>query len=109
MVVAVRDIARKQPHARATVGRLQPVPGGTNVIASRVDFWLDVRHPDDAVTAAVVQSIHLQAQVIAAEEGCRVELREESLSRTVHFDQGLQKDASAGPAAGTHPGHRRRP
>ncbi|WP_164202914.1 allantoate amidohydrolase [[Micrococcus luteus] ATCC 49442] len=92
MVVAVRDIARKQPHTRATVGRLQPVPGGTNVIASRVDFWLDVRHPDDAVTAAVVQSIHLQAQVIAAEEGCRVELREESLSRTVHFDQGLQKD-----------------
>ena len=91
MVVAVRDIARKQSHARATVGRLQPVPGGTNVIASRVDFWLDVRHPDDAVTAALVESIHLQAQVIAAEEGCRVELREESLSGTVHFDPGLQK------------------
>ncbi|MET3773155.1 allantoate amidohydrolase [Arthrobacter nitrophenolicus] len=92
MVVAVRDIARKQPHARATVGRLQPVPGGTNVIASRVDFWLDVRHPNDAVTAALVESIHLQARVIAAEEGCRVELREESLSPTVHFDPGLQKD-----------------
>ena len=92
MVVAVRDIARKQPHARATVGRLQPVPGGTNVIASRVDFWLDVRHPNDAVTAALVESIHLQARVIAAEEGCRVELREESLSPTVHFDPALQKN-----------------
>ncbi|MFD5277567.1 allantoate amidohydrolase [Pseudarthrobacter sp. NPDC058362] len=92
MVVAVRDIARKQSHARATVGRLQPVPGGTNVIASRVDFWLDVRHPNDAVTAALVESIHLQARVIAAEEGCRVELREESLSPTVHFDPALQKD-----------------
>ncbi|MDQ0618741.1 allantoate amidohydrolase [Arthrobacter globiformis] len=92
MVVAIRDTARNQAHARATVGRLQPVPGGTNVIASRVDFWLDVRHPDDAVTAAVVESIHAQAQVIAAEEGCRVELREESLSPTVHFDPGLQKE-----------------
>jgi N-carbamoyl-L-amino-acid hydrolase len=92
MVVAIRDIARNQAHARATVGRLQPVPGGTNVIASRVDFWLDVRHPDDAVTAAVVESIHSQAQVIAAEEGCSVELREESLSPTVHFDPGLQKE-----------------
>ncbi|WP_308159607.1 allantoate amidohydrolase [Arthrobacter sp. ISL-65] len=92
MVVAIRDIARNQAHARATVGRLQPVPGGTNVIASRVDFWLDVRHPDDAVTAAVVESIHAQAQVIAAEEGCSVELREESLSPTVHFDPGLQKE-----------------
>ncbi|WP_461188826.1 allantoate amidohydrolase [Arthrobacter sp. Z4-13] len=92
MVMAVRDMARKQPHARATVGRLQPVPGGTNVIASRVDFWLDVRHPDDAVTAALVESIHQQAQVIAAEEGCRVELREESLSPTANFDAGLQKE-----------------
>ncbi|NQD87790.1 allantoate amidohydrolase [Paenarthrobacter sp. CM16] len=91
MVVAIRDIARSHPHARATVGRLQPVPGGTNVIASRVDFWLDVRHPDDAVTAALVESIHGQAQRIAAEEGCGVDLREESLSPTVHFDTALQK------------------
>lgn len=92
MVVAIRDIARNQAHARATVGRLQPVPGGTNVIASRVDFWLDVRHPDDAVTAALVENIHAQARVIAAEEGCGVELREESLSPTVHFDAALQKE-----------------
>lgn len=90
-VVAIRDIAREQPQARATVGRLQPVPGGTNVIASRVDFWLDVRHPDDAVTAAVVENIHARAQAIAADEGCTVALNEESLSPTVHFDPGLQK------------------
>ena len=92
MVTAVRDIARNQANARATVGRLQPVPGGTNVIASRVDFWLDVRHPDDAVTAALVENIHTQARLIAAEEGCSVELREESLSPTVHFNPGLQKE-----------------
>ncbi|TLM81083.1 allantoate amidohydrolase [Pseudarthrobacter sp. NamE2] len=90
-VVAIRDTARQQPHARATVGRLQPVPGGTNVIASRVDFWLDVRHPDDAITASLVESIHTQAQLIAAEEGCTIELTEESLSPTVHFDPGLQQ------------------
>ena len=92
MVTEVRDIARNQANARATVGRVQPVPGGTNVIASRVDFWLDVRHPDDAVTAALVENIHAQARLIAAEEGCSVELREESLSPTVHFDPGLQKE-----------------
>jgi beta-ureidopropionase / N-carbamoyl-L-amino-acid hydrolase len=90
-VVAIRDTARKQPHARATVGRLQPVPGGTNVIASRVDFWLDVRHPDDAITASLVESIYSQAQLIAGEEGCTVEINEESFSPTVHFDPGLRK------------------
>ena len=91
-VVAIRNTARQQPHARATVGRLQPVPGGTNVIASRVDFWLDVRHPDDAVTAALVETIHHQAQLIAAEEGCTLNLTEESVSPTVHFDPGLQHE-----------------
>lgn len=91
-VVAIRDTAREQTHARATVGRLQPVPGGTNVIASRVDFWLDVRHPDDAVTAAVVETIHQQARYIAAEEGCTLTLTEESLSPTVHFHTGLQRE-----------------
>ncbi len=89
LVLKVREIAGKQADARATVGRLEPVPGGTNVIASRVELWLDVRHPEDAVTAMLVEKIHGQAQKIAAFEGCTVSLSEESLSGTVHFDTAL--------------------
>lgn len=91
LIVAVRQTAAAQADARATVGRLEPVPGGTNVIASRVDLWLDVRHPDDAVTAALVEKIHGRAQRIAAMEGCTVRLTEESYSGTVHFDAALQR------------------
>ncbi|PVE18447.1 allantoate amidohydrolase [Arthrobacter sp. Bz4] len=91
IVLAIRRTAASQDDARATVGRLQPVPGGTNVIASRVDLWLDVRHPDDSVTAALVESIHGQAQKAAAFEGCSVTLTEESFSSTVHFDAPLQR------------------
>ena len=91
IVLAIRRTAAGQDDARATVGRLQPVPGGTNVIASRVDLWLDVRHPDDAVTAALVEAIHGQAQKAAAFEGCSVTLTEESFSSTVHFDAPLQR------------------
>jgi beta-ureidopropionase / N-carbamoyl-L-amino-acid hydrolase len=90
MITAVRDAATAVPDARATVGRLQPVPGGTNVIASTVRLWLDVRHPTDAVTADVVSAIHDRARDIAAAEGCAVELVEESLSPTVHLDPGLR-------------------
>lgn len=90
-IVAVRAIASAQDNARATVGRVEPIPGGTNVIASVVDMWLDVRHPDDSVTAALVESIHRDAQAIAASEGCTVDLTEESLSGTVHFDTRLTK------------------
>jgi beta-ureidopropionase / N-carbamoyl-L-amino-acid hydrolase len=89
IIVAVRQAAARQPDARATVGRLVPVPGGTNVIPSRVDLWLDARHPDDAVTARLVEGIHGRAQRVAAEEGCTVTLTEESYSNTVHFDAGL--------------------
>ncbi|GAA1876245.1 allantoate amidohydrolase [Paeniglutamicibacter psychrophenolicus] len=93
-IVAVRQIAAAQDNARATVGRLEPVPGGTNVIASRVDVWLDVRHPDDAITAMLVEKIHGQAQKLAAFEGCSVLLTEESFSNTVHFDAGLTRSLS---------------
>ncbi|GAA4360107.1 allantoate amidohydrolase [Paeniglutamicibacter cryotolerans] len=93
-VVAVRQTGAAQDNARATVGRLEPVPGGTNVIASRVDLWLDVRHPDDAITAMLVEKIHGQAQRIAALEGCSVLLTEESFSNTVHFDPALAKALS---------------
>ena len=109
MITAVRDAAAAVPDARATVGRLQPVPGGTNVIASMVHLWMDVRHPDDAVTADVVRAIHERAQHIAAAEGCTVELVEESLSPTVHFDTGLRDRLSTmlpdAPLLATGAGH----
>lgn len=109
VMVGIRDTARKYRDARATVGRLQPVPGGTNVIASRVELWIDVRHPDDSVTAALVESIGLNAQVMAAEEGCTASLTMESLSPTVHFDAGLrdtlQRLLPAAPVLDTGAGH----
>jgi N-carbamoyl-L-amino-acid hydrolase len=117
IMIGIRDTASKYRDARATVGRLQPVPGGTNVIASRVDLWIDLRHRRDEVTAALVESIHLNAQVIAAEEGCTVSFGTESLSPTVHFDTGLRDrlqallpgapvlDTGAGHDAGVLAGH----
>ncbi|MCW2841811.1 MAG: allantoate amidohydrolase, partial [Aeromicrobium sp.] len=89
-VVDVRDRVRGVDGARGTVGRIMPVRGGTNVIASRVDVWLDVRHPDDYVTRALVATIHERARGIAHAEGCEVVLVEESYSGSVYFDGGLR-------------------
>jgi len=109
MVTTVRDIAAAVPDARATVGRLQPVPGGTNVIASAVHLWLDARHPDDAVTADVVAAVHDRARSIAAAEGCAVQLVEESRSPTVHLDRALRDRLSGilpdAPLLATGAGH----
>jgi len=91
IITAVQQAAAAQPGARATVGRIQAVPGGTNVIASRVELWLDVRHEDDAVTAQLVEAIHGKAQKTAAFEGCTVALGQESFSPTTSFDPALQR------------------
>lgn len=89
IVGAISELARQIDDARATVGRFEPVPGGTNVIASRVDLWIDVRHPDDTVTRSLVQAIAREAAVRAERHGCTAELLEESWSPTVGFDPAL--------------------
>jgi N-carbamoyl-L-amino-acid hydrolase len=95
-VLAAREIAaaRDDPaggvNARATVGRLVPVPGGTNVIASRVDAWLDVRGDTDAAARALAAEITAAVQIAAGRHGCRTEITRESYLPEVAFDAGLQ-------------------
>ena len=109
IVLAVQQAAAGIDGARATVGRLEPVPGGTNVIASRVDLWLDARHPQDAETLGLVQAIHGKAQKIAAFEGCTVTLSRESWTGTTEFDAGLRRSLElslpGAPVLATGAGH----
>jgi beta-ureidopropionase / N-carbamoyl-L-amino-acid hydrolase len=109
VVVAVRSLTTAVPDARATVGRLVPTPGGTNVIASRVDVWLDVRHPDDTTVHALVEQVLEAATRLAAEEGCTVTLTQESYSPTVDFDARLRGDLArelgGAPVLSTGAGH----
>jgi N-carbamoyl-L-amino-acid hydrolase len=99
MVLAARIAASEVDGARATVGRLVPNPGGTNVIASTVDVWLDARAADDAATRRVVDRIRDMAGDAANREGCELTVTEESYGDTVHFDPEL-RDAVAGALGG---------
>jgi N-carbamoyl-L-amino-acid hydrolase len=107
LVLAARKAA--VDGSRATVGRIVPVPGGTNVIASSVDVWLDARAFDDASTKSVVADIMAMARQAAAEEGCGVQVTQESYGDTVVFDEVLRGDLSTVlggvPALPTGAGH----
>ena len=109
IVLAVQQAAAGLEGARATVGRIEPVPGGTNVIASRVDLWLDARHPQDSATLGLVETIHGKAQKIAAFEGCTVTLSRESWTGTTEFDAGLRRSLElslpGAPVLATGAGH----
>jgi N-carbamoyl-L-amino-acid hydrolase len=89
-VLAARGAVIEHVGARATVGRLVPVPGGTNVIASSVDFWLDARSPDTELTRAVVRDVTTVARDAATSEGCELTVREESYGDAVTFDTSLR-------------------
>ncbi|MEO8907801.1 MAG: M20/M25/M40 family metallo-hydrolase, partial [Microbacteriaceae bacterium] len=94
-VIAARAIATAHAGSRATVGRLEPLPGGTNVIASQVGVWLDVRADQASETRAVIDEIAAAATEAATAEGCTVEVTEESYSAEVAFDSQL-RDRIAG-------------
>ena len=109
LVLAARRAASAVDGARATVGRIVPNPGGTNVIASTVDVWLDARAADTPRARAVVEEITAAAHTAAADEGCTVAVTEESYGDTVHFDPALRDslaDTLGGvPALPTGAGH----
>lgn len=92
VVGAARRVAAAWPDARATVGRLVPNPGGTNVIASGVDLWLDARVPGTGKTPAMVAEIAEAARDAAEREGCTVTVSQESCSDDVVFDPALRDE-----------------
>jgi N-carbamoyl-L-amino-acid hydrolase len=103
------DNSKKRAAVRATVGRAELIPGGTNVIASMATAWLDARAHSDAALAALVREIGAAARDAAAAEGCTVEVTQESLSPVVEFDAGLRDRIAAllpgAPLLATGAGH----
>jgi N-carbamoyl-L-amino-acid hydrolase len=89
LVLAVQARARAVDGARGTVGRLTVTPGGTNVIASRADAWLDLRAPRDQDVTGLADALAADLQAAAAAEGCTADLTRESRSPEVVFDPDL--------------------
>ena len=107
-ILAARRALSRHDGAVATIGRLEPVPGGTNVIASSVDAWMDVRHGSAAETAALVDEIVAAVREEAELEGCSLVVHRESLSDQVMFDPTLTMDLAAAlhaPVIPTGAGH----
>jgi allantoate deiminase len=69
MVSLVEAAGAKARDAVATVGVLEASPGAINVIPAEARFTLDIRAPDDAVRAALVEEIVSGCAAIARRRG----------------------------------------
>jgi len=81
---------------RATFGRLEVAPNGTNAIPSRVTAWLDARCDTETALVRLVAEIRRQGGDRAAGDGTRLEVTPESVSDGVVFDPELTQTLQSG-------------
>jgi N-carbamoyl-L-amino-acid hydrolase len=97
--------------ARATFGRLDVHPNGTNAVPSSVTAWLDARAQSSDDLAAMLATVGRMTAERAERDGTAVEVAVESLSPAVEFDAALgrrvasQPDGSTWPVIATMAGH----
>jgi N-carbamoyl-L-amino-acid hydrolase len=88
---------------RATFGRLEVAPNGTNAIPSRVTAWLDARGSTDGALADLVDAIVGQATERAGRDGTSLEVTPESVTGAVVFDPALATRVAADHEGGGWP------
>ncbi|MFT4228877.1 MAG: M20/M25/M40 family metallo-hydrolase, partial [Microbacterium sp.] len=97
------------PLARGTVGRVRVTPGGSNVIASRAEAWIDLRAETDDDVRDLHDRVVAAMTRVAEREGCTLDVQQESSSARVDFDVALRERVSAAlgavPAIPTGAGH----
>lgn len=74
---------------RATFGRIEVMPNGTNAVPSRVRAWLDARCDSDEALAGLVEEVTRLGSERAARDGTELEVTAESVSGSVEFDRDL--------------------
>ncbi len=87
--LAANKQARLAGSARATFGRVEVAPNGTNAVPSLVRAWLDARCSSEADLADLVATIERMATDRASRDRTTVELTAESVSGAVTFAPDL--------------------
>jgi N-carbamoyl-L-amino-acid hydrolase len=86
MTVLAANKQARAAGARATFGRIEVEPNGTNAIPSRVRAWLDARAVDEDSLTAMVQAVERMSAERATRDSTTVKVRPESVSSAVRFD-----------------------
>ena len=88
---------------RATFGRVEAEPNGTNAVPSRVTAWLDARCDSDAALDSLVEAVTRQATERADRDGTALAVTPESVTGAVSFDADLTRRIAADHEGGDWP------
>ncbi len=91
---------------RATFGRVEVTPNGTNAVPSTVTAWLDARCDSETSLAALVEEIERQGADRAGRDGTHLTVTAESVTGAVGFDAALAARIAADHEDGDWPSHR---
>ena len=95
MTLLAERIARAGDEMVATVGRLDLVPGATNIIPAQVTFTVDLRCMDDAARAAAQAQFEQEARAIAASRRLGIAVEPFHAVDAVRCDARLQDTIAA--------------
>lgn len=98
IAVFVRALTDQIPGLLGTVGAVRLEPGLINVIAARGTLQVDLRHPDEAALAQAEQALAEHLDVLAAQQGVRIQRRVLARLSPVGFDQRLMRRIEAAAA-----------
>ena len=88
---------------RATFGRVEVTPNGTNAVPSQVTAWLDARCSSDAALAELVEAVSRQGSERASRDGTALSVTAESVSGSVAFSPDLAAMVAADHEVGDWP------
>ncbi len=84
------DAAARATDSRATFGRIEVEPNGTNAVPSTVRAWLDARAADQPTLESLVARVAEAAASGASASGTHVEVTTESTTQLLSFDVPLR-------------------
>ncbi|MFC3229012.1 Zn-dependent hydrolase, partial [Marinibaculum pumilum] len=79
-------VAEHAPQAVGTVGEIRVVPNSRNTVPGRVEFSIDLRHPDPAALLRMHGELHRRLPEIAAAAGLELDLRDVVQVPEIRFD-----------------------
>lgn len=77
-------------NARATMGRIEPVPNRINIVPSRVICTFDLRNPDDQQMAALEGELNLRLRQIETELGVSISTKQTAKTPRIPFSPDIQ-------------------